>query len=149
MEFQLSISPSNEQSGLISFRIDWFDFLADQGTLKRFLQHHYSKASILWCSAFFMAQLSHPYITTGKTIWTSVGKLMSLLLIYCLYHGGFSGGSDGKVAACIVEDLGSIPGPGRSSGEGNGNPPQYSCLENSMDGGDWWATVHGVEKSRT
>ena len=81
--FSFRISLSSEYSGLISFKIDWFDFLADQGTLKRFLQHHYSKASILWCSAFFMAQLSHPYITTGKTIaltrWTFVGKVMSLL----------------------------------------------------------------------
>ena len=61
-----SISPSNEYSGLISFTIDWFDFLAVQGTLKSFLQHHSSKASILWCSVFFMIQLSHPYMTTGK-----------------------------------------------------------------------------------
>ena len=83
MEFQLSISPSNEYSGLISFRIDWFDFIAIQGTLKSLLQHHNSKASILWQSALFMVQLSHPYITTGKTIalsgWTLVGKVMSLL----------------------------------------------------------------------
>ena len=64
--FSFSISPSNEYSGLISFRIDWFDLLAVQGTLKCFLQHHSSKASILWCSAFFMVQLSHPYITAGK-----------------------------------------------------------------------------------
>ena len=70
-------------SGLISFRIDWFDLLAVQGTLKSFLQHHSSKASILWCSAFSMVQLSHPYMTTGKTIaltiWTFVSKVMSLL----------------------------------------------------------------------
>ena len=82
--FSFGISPSSEYSGLISFKIDWFDFLAVQGTLKSLFQHYYSKPSILWCSAFFMVQLSHPYITTGKTIWTSVGKLMSLLLIYCL-----------------------------------------------------------------
>ena len=63
-----SISPSNEYLGLISFRIDWFDLLADQGTLKSLLQHHSSKASILWCSAFFIVQLSYPYMTTGKTI---------------------------------------------------------------------------------
>ena len=78
-----SISPSNEYSGLISFRIDWLDLLAVQGTLKSLLQHHSSKASILWCSAFFLIQLSHPYMTTGKTIaltrWTFVGKIMSLL----------------------------------------------------------------------
>ena len=80
--FRFSISPSNEFSGLISFRIDWLDLPAIQGTLKSLLQHHNSKASILWCLAFFMAQLSHPYMTTGKTIpltrWTIVGKVMSL-----------------------------------------------------------------------
>ena len=78
-----SISPSNEYSGLISFRIDWFDLFAVQGTLKSLLQHHSSKASILWCSAFSIVQLSHPYMTTGKTIaltrQTFVGKVMSLL----------------------------------------------------------------------
>ena len=81
--FSFSISPSNEYSGLISFRIDWFDFLAVQGTLKSLLQHHSSKASILWYSAFFMVQLSHLYMTTGKTtaltIQTFVGKVMSML----------------------------------------------------------------------
>ena len=66
--FSFSISPSNEYSGLISFRIDWLDLLAVQGTLKTLLQHHRSKASILWCSAFLMVQLSHPCMTTGKTI---------------------------------------------------------------------------------
>ena len=81
--FNFSISPSNEYLGLISFRIDWFDLLAVQGTLKILLQYHSSKASILWHSAFFMVQLSHPYMTTGKTIaltrWTFVSKVMSLL----------------------------------------------------------------------
>ena len=78
--FSLSISPFNEYSGLISFRMDWLDLLAVQGTLKSFLQHHNSKASILRCSAFFTVQLSHPYMTTGKTIaLTFVGKVMSLL----------------------------------------------------------------------
>ena len=66
--FSFSISPSSDYSGLISFRIDWFDLLALQGILKSLLQHHSSKASILWCSAFFIVQLSHPYMTTGKTI---------------------------------------------------------------------------------
>ena len=66
--FSFNISPSNEYPGLISFRMDWLDLLAVQGTLKSLLQHHSSKASILWCSAFFIVQLSHPYITTGKTI---------------------------------------------------------------------------------
>ena len=84
--FSLSISPSNEYSGLISFRMDWLDFPAIQGTLKNLLQHHSSKASILWCSAFFIVQLSHPYMTTGKTIATQafVGKIMPLLFKCCL-----------------------------------------------------------------
>ena len=81
--FSFNISPSNEHSGLISFRMNWLDLLAVQGTLKSLLQHHSSKASILWCSAFFIVQLSHPYMTTGKTIalsrWTFVSKVMSLL----------------------------------------------------------------------
>ena len=81
--FSFSISPSNEYSGLISFRMDWLNLLAVQGTLKSLLQHHSSKVSILRCSAFFMVQLSHPYTTTGKTIaltrQTFVGKVMSLL----------------------------------------------------------------------
>ena len=81
--FTISTSLSNDYSGLISFRIDWFDLLAVQGTLKSILQHHTSKASILWHSAFFIVQLSHPYMTTGKTIalnrQTFVGKVMSLL----------------------------------------------------------------------
>ena len=81
--FSFNISPSNEYSGLISFRMDWLDLLAVQGTLKSLLQHHSSKASILRCSAFFIVQLSHPYMTTGKTIastrCTFAGKVMSLL----------------------------------------------------------------------
>ena len=81
--FSFSINPSNEYSGLISLRMDWFDLLAVQGTLKSLLQHHSSKASILQCSAFFMFQLSYPYMTTGKTIaltrWTFDSKGMSLL----------------------------------------------------------------------
>ena len=81
--FSFSISPSNKYSELISFRMDWLDLLAAQGTLKSLLRHHSSKASILWCSAFFMVQLSYPYITTGKTTpltrRTFVGKVMSLL----------------------------------------------------------------------
>ena len=83
--FSFSINPSSESSGLISFRMDWFDLLAVQGTLKSLLQHHSSKASILWCSAFLMVQLSHPYMTTGKTIALTIhifiGKVMSLLWI--------------------------------------------------------------------
>jgi len=82
--FSFNICPSNEHPGLISFRMDWLDLLAVQGTLKSLLQHHSSKASILLCSAFFIVQLLHPYMTTGKIIaltrWTFVGKVMSLLL---------------------------------------------------------------------
>ena len=81
--FSFSISPSNEYSGLISFKIDWLDLLAVQGTSKSLLQHHSSKASVLQCSDFLMVQLSHPYMITGKTIaltrWTFAGKVMSLL----------------------------------------------------------------------
>ena len=98
--FSFSISPSNEYSGLISFRMDWLDLLAVQGTLKSLLQHHSSEASILHHSAFFIVQLSHPYMTTGKTItlirWTFVSKVMSVLFnmlsrlviasIFC-FHG--------------------------------------------------------------
>ena len=82
--FSFNISPSSKHPGLISFRMDWLDLLAVQGTLKSLLQHHSSKASILLCSAFFIIQLSHPYMTTGKTIaltrWTFVDKIMYLLL---------------------------------------------------------------------
>ena len=81
--FSFTISPSSEHPGLVSFRMDWLDLLAVQGTFKSLLQHHSSKASILQCSAFFIVQLSHPYMTTGKTIaftrWTFVDKVMSLL----------------------------------------------------------------------
>ena len=86
--FSFGISLSNEYSGLISFRMEWFDLLAVEGTLRSLLQHHSSKAPIFSCSAFSMVQLSHPHMTTGKTIaltiWTFVGKEMSLLLICCL-----------------------------------------------------------------
>ena len=81
--FSFSISPSNEYSGLISFRMDWLDLLDVQGALKSLVQHHSSKPSILWCSSFFVVQLSHPFMTTGKTIaltrWTLVGKVVSPL----------------------------------------------------------------------
>ena len=123
LSFSFSISPSNEYSGLFSFRMEWLDLLVVQGILKSLLQHHSSKALILWHSVFFIVQLLHPW--------------------------GFPVGSDGKESAFNVGDLGLISGSGRSPGEGNGNPLQYSCLENSMDGGAWWATVHGVAKSRT
>ena len=124
--FSFSISPSNEYSGLISFRMYWLDLLAVQGTLKSLLQHHSSKASILWRSAFFMVQFSHPYMTTGKTIvltrWTFVGKVMSLLF--------------NMLSRLVIR-------------ESNGTPLQYSCLENPMRGGAWWAAVDRVAKSWT
>ena len=86
--FSFSISPSSEYSGLISLRLDWLDLLAVQGTLKSLLQHHSSKASILWCSTFFMVQLSYPNMTTGKTvaltIWTCVWKVIPLLFFFFL-----------------------------------------------------------------
>ena len=124
--FSFSISPSEEHPGLISFRMDWLDLLAVQGTLRNLLQHHCSKASILWHSAFFTVQLSHQYMTTGKTIvltrWTFVGKVISLLF--------------NMLSRLVI-------------GESNGTPLQYSCLENPMDKGAWWAAVHGVAGSRT
>ena len=147
MSFSFSISLSNEHSGLISFRMDWLDFLAVQGTLKTLLQHHSSKASILRHSAYFTVQLSHPYMTTGKTMaltrWTFAGKAMSLLL-NMLSRLGFLCGSAGKESACNEGDMGSIPGLGRSPREGKGYPLQYSGLENSMV-----CVVYGVTKSRT
>ena len=104
--FGFSIIPSKEIPGLIYFRMDWLDLLAVQGTLKRLLQHHSSKASILRCSAFFTLQLSHPYMTTGKTIaltrWTFVGKVTSLLFNMLMVNDvGFM---------TSEEDLGSGPG---------------------------------------
>ena len=112
--FSFSISPSSEYSGLISFRMDCLDLLAVQGTLKSLLQHPSSKASILQHSAFFIVQLSHPYMTTGKTIaltrWTFVDKVMTLLF--------------NMLSRLVI-------------GEGNGTPLQYSCLENPMGGGAW------------
>ena len=87
--FSFSISPSNEHPGLISFRMDWLDLLAVKGTLKSLLQHHSSKASILQCSAFFTVQLSHPYMTTGKTIALLYAKESSKCLIHQLIHKPF------------------------------------------------------------
>ena len=135
--FSFSIIPSKEIPGLISFRMDWLDLLAVQGTLKSLLQHHSSKASILRRSAFFTVQLSHPYMTTGKIIALTrrnfVGQVMFLLLnmlsrFFPIYRG-FPGNSEGKESTCNAGDPGSILGSGRSPGEGNGNPPWYSCLE--------------------
>ena len=110
--FRFSISPSNEYSGLISFRMDWLDLDAVQGTLKSLLLHHSSKASILWCSAFFIVQLSHRYMTTGNTIAST--------------KQGLPHSSGGKESACNAGDTGSIPRSGRSTGEGIGYPVQYT-----------------------
>ena len=112
--FSFNVSPSNEHPGLIYFRMDWLDLLAVQGTLKSLLQHHNSKGSVLQHSAFFIVQLSHPYMTTGKTIAltrrTFVDKVISLLF--------------NMLSRLVI-------------GEGNGTPLQYSCLENPMDRGAW------------
>ena len=124
--FSFNISPSNKHPGLISFRMDWLDFLSVQGTLENLLQLHSSKASILQRSAFFTVQLPHPYMTTGKTIaltrQTFVDKVISLLF---------------NTLSKFV------------TGEGNGTPLQYFCLENPMDGGAWKAAVHGIAEGRT
>ena len=133
--FSFSISPFNEYSGLISFRMNWLDLLAVQGALKS-LQHHSSKASILRLSAFFIVQLSHSYMTTVKTIaltrWTFVGKVMSLLFnmlssLVTTRLLGLPWWLSGNKSTCNARDMGLITGSGRSSGRGNGNPLQYSC----------------------
>ena len=137
LSFSFRISPSNEYSGLISFRMDWLDLLVVQGTLKSLLQHHSSKASILLHSTFFMIQLSHPYMTPGKSIaftrWTFIDKVMSLLFNMlsrffiallprskCLFISWLQSPS-----AVILE------------------PPIFWS---SMDGGAWVAIVHGIAK---
>ena len=148
--FSFSISPFNEYSGLIFFRIDWFDLFSVQGTLKSLPQHHNSKASILRHLAFFTVQLSHPYMTTEKnvalTIWTFVSKVISLLfnMLSRFAMRGFPDSLVGKESACNAGDPGLIPRLGRSAGEGISYPLQYSGLQNSMD-----CIVHGVTKSRT
>ena len=129
--FSFSISPSNKNSGLISLMIDWFDLTAIQRTVRNLLQHHSSKASILWHSAFFMIQLTHLYVTSGKTtaltIRTFVGKVMSLLFnTLSRFVMGFPGSSAGKESACNEGDPDSIPRSRRSPGEGIGYPLQYS-----------------------
>ena len=101
-----------------------------------------SLASLALAGGFFYVK----YVFSFLSDIQSLPKEFLLLSHVC---SGFPGGSEGKASACNVGDLGSIPGSGRSPGEGNGNPLQYSCLENPMDGGAWWATVHGVAKSRT
>ena len=129
--FSFNISPSNEHPRLISFRMDWLDLLAVQGTLKSLLQHHSSKASVLRRSAFFIVQLSHPYMTTGKTVAltrrTFVSKAMSLLFnMLFRFVMCFPDSTVGKEFTCNAGDPGSIPGLGRSTGEGINYPLQYS-----------------------
>ena len=133
--FSFSISPSNEYSGPIFFRIDWLDLLAVPGTLKSLPQHHSSKASVLWHSAFFMVQLSYPYLMTGKTITLTIQTFV-----------GFPSGSVVKESTCNAGDTGLISGPGRSPGGGHGNPLQYSCLGNLMNKRAWRATINRVAK---
>ena len=219
--FSLSLSPSSEHPGLISFRMDWLDLLAVQGTLKSLLQYHSSKASILRHSAFFTVQLSYPYTTTGKTIaltrWTYGFLMITSYLLWLFYlftlfsqyfsfgqswflknvpfsdlfqnrtHWGlyeqtFSSGNPishaenvgevgcisckpffhvnkwkrqvknlpvaqtGKESASNAGDPVSIPGLGRSPGEENGYPLQYSCLENSMNRRAWWVQSIGLQR---
>ena len=158
--FCFSISSYNEYSGLISLMMDWLALLVVQGTLKSLLQHHRSKASILWCSVFFIVQLSHPYMTTGKIIaltrWTFVGKVMSLLLnMLSRLVITFLPRSKHLLISWLHHCLQWFWSPtfsftmGRSPGGGCGNPLQYSCLENPMDRGASWAAVCGIAKNRT
>ena len=150
--FSFNISPSNEHLGLTSFRMNWLDLLAIQGTLKSLLQHHSSKASILLCSAFFIVQLSHPYMTIGKTIaltrGTFVDKVMSMLfnmlsrlvitflprskslLISWLQSPSAVNLEPPKIKSATVSTV-SPSICHEVIGEGNGNPFQYSCLEKS------------------
>ena len=180
--FSFSISPSNAYSGLISFRIEWFD-LAVQGTLKSLLQHHNSlkggkvfygegaqkrwngRGRESWAtdksSPFFWLlqkrQYSLFYIVLNFIVKSILMTLwvVTFILIYLLNceipkgKTGFPGSSEGKESACNAGDLALMPWLGRSPGEGNGNPLQYSCLENPTDRGAWWAIVHGVTKSWT
>ena len=139
-DLQLQHQSFYEYSGLISFRIDWFDLLAVQEALKSLHQYHSSKASILQHSAFFMFQLSHLYMTTGKTIaltrWVFVCKVMSLLFnMLSRLVITFLPRSKHLLKNLPINagDTSLIPELGRSHGEGNGNPFQYSCLENSMN----------------
>ena len=135
--FSFSISLSSEYSGLISFRIDWFDLLAVQGTLKSLLQHHNLKASILQCSAFFMVQIYFPLncflnpVVVGKDNRSGCTKV-------------FPGGLEGKQSACNVNNPGLLPGSGRSPGKEIATHSSILSWRIPMDREAWWATVHGV-----
>ena len=140
--FSFNMSPSKEHSGLISFRMDWLDLLAVQETLKSLLQHHTSKAPFLQHSAFFIVQLSYPYMTTGKTIaltrWTFVDKVMSLLLnMLSRLVITFLPRSMCLLISWLQSPSAVILEPQKIVTEGNSTPLQYSCLENPMDGGAW------------
>ena len=131
--FSFNISPSNEYSGLISFRMDWLDLLEVQGTCKSLLQHHSSKASILQCSAFFTVQLSHPHMTTRKTIalprWTFVGKVMSLVFnMLFKFVTAFLPRSKNNIYSCFIDHTKTFDcvDPNKlenSSRDGNTRPP--------------------------
>ena len=145
--FSFNISSFNEYTGLVSFRIDWFDLLTVQGTLKSLLQQHSSKASIFWRSVFFMVQLSHPYMITGKTIaltiQTFVSKVMSQLFnTLCL--------SLVKNLPAMWETRLRFLGQEDPLEKGMAtHSSMATCPENSIDREAWWATVHGVTKSWT
>ena len=151
--FSFSISPSNEYLGLLSFSMDWLDLLSGQGTLKSLLQHHSSKASILQNSAFFIVQLSHLYMTTGKTIalirWTFVGKVQSSTFICNLNKRWIILLVKNLPAnAGDARDAASTPGLEGSPGEGNGNPLQCSCWETPMYREAWWVTDYVSQRVR-
>ena len=129
----VSISPSSDYSGLISFRMDWLNLLAAQGTLRRLLQHHRSEASVLQCTTWFMVQLSRPDMTTGKTTALTRRACFGITV------------SGGQQRDSAIHTHVSILSQWRR----NGIPLQYPCLENSVDRGAWWATVRGVTKSWT
>jgi len=149
--FSFSISPSNEHPGLISFRMDWLDFLAVQGTLKS-LQHHSSKASILWCPAFFTVQLSHPYMTTGKTIaltrWTFVDKVMSLLFnMLSRLVITFLSRSKHLLISWLQSPSAVILEPKKIKSDTVSTVSPSTCHE-VMCRGSWWAITHGVARVR-
>ena len=153
--FRFNISPSNEYLGLISFRMERLDLDSVQRTLKSLFQYHSSKASIILCSALFIVQLSHPYMTTGKTTAltrrTFVDKVMSLLFnMLSRLVITFLPRSKRLLISWLQSpsagDGGSIPALGRSPGEGNGNQLQYSNLGNPMDRGAWKVTILGATK---
>ena len=151
--FSFSISPSNEHSGLISFRIDSLDLLAVQGTLKSPLQHHSSKASILQCSAFFTVQLSHPYMTTGKTIaltrWTFVGKVMFLIFnMLSRFVIAFLPNSKRLLISCLQSPSAVISEPKKIKCVTVSIVSPSTCHE-AMDREAWHAAVHGVAKGWT